>query len=474
MAENEIFISQLKEGLNQKTEWFNSIRLQELLVQYRILQSCTKNLYDALIKKSLIIPDPYRLDKKIQDITVPETSSFTDNEASSVLGTRFSEYELMLDYICTYIRFAVENLPIPKIKKLIELNKVFDWENLSPSNTKSNTHALAEAISQAKTNTQSVIISMITDCVEKNAEATIRINRILNELGTFQKELYKAELRKDLFEHPEFNKDKAYVSEDAELAEIKRLYTKVMGKKPFYSDLVKEIIQEDLAPNKEMLREDVLRKLSIPKAAPVAKKKSTGPNFKEMIMSAVMAVAAMAPTIQQLKAKLANNFELVFKKDKNFMAKLAAALRKAFHLKEPIQICTIKVEDQRTGSAHNEKIIVNEFMNEVVKKERIYGSIAVKGPEYEKIDAASEDAILAFVNKQISEVQTLFTKMNALDAFFKSAVDSEYSSKIKGMQIELSALRNSIINANKKRGEYSAAVEEAEQMKRLGITKYDE
>ena len=37
------------------------------------------------------------------------------------------------------------------------------------------------------------------------------------------------------------------------------------------------------------------------------------------------------------------------------------------------------------------------------------------------------------------------------------------------MQIELSALRNSIINANKKRSEYASFKEESEQMKKLGI-----
>ena len=54
---------------------------------------------------------------------------------------------------------------------------------------------------------------------------------MLNELGVFQRELYKGELRKDLFEHPDFNKAKAAESAEAELAEIKRLYAKVTGKK---------------------------------------------------------------------------------------------------------------------------------------------------------------------------------------------------------------------------------------------------
>ena len=43
--------------------------------------------------------------------------------------------------------------------------------------------------------------------------------------------------------------------------------------------------------------------------------------------------------------------------------------------------------------------------------------------------------------------------------------------KIKGMQIELSALRNTIIAINKKRGDYISLKEEEEQMKKLGMAK---
>jgi len=41
--------------------------------------------------------------------------------------------------------------------------------------------------------------------------------------------------------------------------------------------------------------------------------------------------------------------------------------------------------------------------------------------------------------------------------------------RIKGLKIDLEALRNSIINVNKKRGEYVSIREEAEQLKKLGI-----
>lgn len=473
MAENENFLAKLQEALAKKSEWFDTVRLPEIQEQYRILQTCTKNLFEALVKKSLIIPDPYRKDKKIQEVQVPENTSFTDNEASSVLGDRFSTYEAMLDFICTYYRFTVESLTIPKIKKLLDLNATFEWDNLSPSNAKSNTKALAEAIAQSKNNTPGVIISMITDSCEKNEAAVTSINRGLNELGNYQKELYKAELRKDLFEHPEFNKEKAYASQEAELEEIKRVYPKVMGKKPFYSDLIKEIVQEDLAPNKQILQDTLLKSLEI-KAAPKAKKVVQGNNNHELIMGAVLALSAISPTITQLKGKLQFNFDLVFKNEKNFWVKLVMKIRKSFHLKEPERIVSVTVSDAKTGAVRLEKVKVNDFLIELTKKERIYAAIATRGSDYERINNSSDEAILNFVNKQISECQSLFTRINSLDAYFKGAVDIMMQSKVKGMQIELSALRNSIINVNKKRGDYASAIEEAEQMKKLGITEQND
>ena len=90
--------------------------------------------------------------------------------------------------------------------------------------------------------------------------------------------------------------------------------------------------------------------------------------------------------------------------------------------------------------------------------------------EYNKIASSSEEAILTFVNKQIYEMQSLYSVVNALDSYFKNNVETELRPKVRGMQIELSSFRNSIVNANKKRGEYASFKEESEQMEKLGIT----
>lgn len=470
MEENN-YTTELKAALSQKQEWFNTVALQDLLLEYRLLHTCVKNLYEAFLKKSLIVPDPYRLDKRISDIVLPETTPFAENEISKVFGARFSDYETMLDFICTYFRFTVDNLTIPKVKKLLDFNAVFEWDNISTNNAKMNTRALAMTISNAKVGAAPVVQSLINDSVNKSSQSIVKINKILNELGVFQRELYKGELRKDLIEHPDFDKSKAFSSAEAEFAEIKRLYAKVFGKKTFYNDLVNEIVEEDLGPDKEKKQAAVLAKLTIRNENKTTEKKHVGPDSKELIMTTVLAIGGFAPTLIQLHSKLFENFELLYTKRDSFFKKLADAFKKAFHLKEKERICAIKIKDPKTGSEKEEKIKVKEFLADIAKKARIYNGIGTKGTEYSKIESSNEEVILTFINKQISEVQSLFTLINALDVHFKTNVDILLRPKVKGVQIELSALRNSLITANKKRGEYISFKEENEQMTKLGMDK---
>ena len=468
--EEEKFRAELQQALSAKQEWYNSECLQELLSQYRLMHSCVKNLYECFVKKSLIVPDPYRLDKKISAITVPESTPFAESDISNIFGTRFSDYETMLDYICTYFRFSTENLSLANVKKLLDFNSVFEWDDLSMNNAKMNTRALAITINHAKTGAPNVVQSMINDSVSKCSQSSKLIGKMLNELGVFQRELYKGGLRKDLFEHPDFDRAKAAESAENELAEIKRLYSKVTGKKNFYADLVNEIIEEDHGPNKEAKQAAVLEKLAIKNSAKTEAKKKAGPDTKEMLMQAVLAIGACAPTLIQLHSKLRENFDVLFAKKASFWNKLKALLAKAFNLKEKERVCQVPVKDTKTGVERIQKLNVSEFMSGLAKKERVYNGIGAKGNEYQRIEAANEDAILGFVNKQISELQSDFVVINSLDAYFKKEVHAEFKAKVKGMQIELSALRNSIINANKKRGEYASFKEEAEQMRKLGIS----
>jgi len=469
MEEVDNFKEALQGAIVKKQEYYNSEFLQKVLGNYRLLHAIVRNLFDMLSKKSLIIPDPYRLDKRITDIVLPDSEPFPEGDIPKELGLRFSDYELVLDFICTYFRFTVDNLSITKVKKLMDFNGAFEWDDLSPNNVKTNTKYLALVLGNARNSGQQVVISMIADAVQKSGSVIQELNAQLNEVAIFMKELYKCEVRKCIFDNPSFN-SASVTSAETELAEIKRLFPKTLGKKPFYNDLIGEILQEDFGSDKEKRRAQVLKRLEIVIEQKKETNKKKGPDSRAILMDSVFAVGGLAPTIQTINAKLEEDFKLLFAKKKSFFGAIKKAFKKAFKLKDKELTCDVVIKDPKTEAERIEKIKVNEFLNNLAQKERIYNGISNRGNEFTKITSATEESILNFVTKQLSEAKSLFSIVNALDIHFKKEVDILNRPKLKGLQIELSALRNSIVAINKKRGEYISVKEELDQMKKLGIS----
>lgn len=469
MDEHSDYLAKLQTLIIQKTEWYNTQEFPHILEKYRILYTCVKNIYDQLIQKQIITEDPYKLDRKISEIQAPDGSPFNESERNLIMGTRFSEYETMLDFVCTYIRFSVETTTLPKIKKLQELNATFGWEDLSSNSASPNTRGLAMLINELRTSAPQIVQSLLTDYMNKCAQYTNDINQDLNKIIRFQREIYKTTIRKNLLEHPSFNRTKAFENADSMLAEIKRVFSDVMGKKtPFYTELINEVIAEDTAPNKESLRENVLASLQIKETNVKEKKKTV--DTRAILMAAVTVLGALAPTYQTILSKLEDNVKLIQEGNNSFFAKLRATFRKLFHIGPKEVKITIAQQDPVTKRKVNREVRINELLEDMNKKNRIYNGISSNGPEIGKIAAASDSQVSNFLGKQISENQNLYNLLLSLDEYFKTSVPAQNKFRVKGMKIDLDTMRNTIINANKKRGEYQAILEEAEQMRKLGIS----
>ena len=66
------FNKKLFELAEAKKNWYDTEEMIKILEEYRNLLGVINNLINLLEKKGLIQPDPYKLDKKISDIAVPE------------------------------------------------------------------------------------------------------------------------------------------------------------------------------------------------------------------------------------------------------------------------------------------------------------------------------------------------------------------------------------------------------------------
>lgn len=467
--ENSNFTDKLVAAVDTKTKFFDESVLPQVLEDYRLLHSCVKNITDFLLKKSIITPDPYKKDKKISDIIPPENTPFTDAERSVILGTRISDYDSTLDFLCNYYKFSVSHLTLPNIRKLIDLNSAILWNSFSVNSQNFNTRVLATVLTGAKQKTEALTLNQINDSVSKAGKAIISINKVLKELTDFQREVYKCSIRVGVYNNPGFDSKKAAESSANELAQIKKLFTPVMGKMAFYSELIDEIINENHSPNKEQLQNALLEKLAV--TANNNNKKEEKINTKELILTSLRVFGAMPGQILQAKEKLMENHNTLESEHNSFMDKLKKLLRKAFNLEEKPVFYTIVITDSATDTRHSEKVNFNQFISELDLRARKLNSVGIrKGVAYERFAQSPEEKILEYVNQQISESQTLLKLLNGFDDFFKREASPENKNKIKGLQMEITSLKNSVIKANQHRSEYTSYIEEEAQLRKLGIT----
>ena len=461
------FSQSVVEAVEAKAEWYDREALPAVLENYRLLHTCVKNIFDFLAKKSLIVPDPYKLDKKLSDIQVPEGEPFSENERATVIGIRLSDYESNIDFVCNYYKFSISNLSLPSIKKLVDLNNTFLWTAFSPNSQKPNTRALAELVIKGRQNLDALTGSMVSDSISKGAQALADINQALKEIAEFQKEYYKAQIRKNVFMHPGYDASAAS-SPEGELAQIKKHFTSAMGKVPFYNELIDEIVREDHAPDKADLQAAVLAKLNV--EADERKKKEVAVDTKEVILGAVRILGAMSPQIEAARQKLNENHELLQSEHNSLINRLKRLFYRAFNIQEKPIFYSILISDAATESKRREKINFQQFSSEIGARARRFTAVGAKGaPGFERMAGQPEEKILEFVSAQLAESGRMLKILAGLDDFFKQAVASGNKSKVKGIKMEITSIKNTVVKANQVRAEYAAYVEEAEQMKKLGI-----
>lgn len=142
-----------------------------------------------------------------------------------------------------------------------------------------------------------------------------------------------------------------------------------------------------------------------------------------------------------------------------------------FNLPEPELIYKFIITDPKKGTKSSRDIDIRVFNGNILRKSKFYAALSNKnGPEFHKVKTFDETSILDFTNKNIMENQEILTLLDAADEYFKVTVPTSERSKIKGLKMDLITVKNVVVKAVQKRGEYSAYIEEQEQMKKLGIT----
>ena len=468
-ADNEDFNAKIIKAVDDKVSWFNSTVLPKVQEGYRNHLIFVKNLTNALQRRSLITPDPYQNDKKITDVGPIDDAPFNDAERATQLGIRLGQYENMVDFICTYVKFSVEQLPTAKIKKLVDFNGSFSWDALNPESARQNTKALGAALMELKTTTQGggPAMSMLFDSIAKTSKDMEEMSRELKSVGAFQKERYKGEIRKEIVSKlgPDVRGNASALME-----EIKKQMPTALPRRPFSADIVEELVKEESAPNKDELRSKLLQHLKVQEMP--TEKAEESVNVHEIIMGAVLSLGSMSDQYNIVMGKVVTNHDILASEDKGFKQKLGRFFRRLFGMAEPQVEYEVIINKKGTDEKQREIINYNSFMAAFSKRIKFYTSLSsTDSPNYQKMNSQADDYVFNWVNKQMTENGRLQVLLGALDEYFKANTSGVNRAKIKGIKMELTTLKNVLVKVNQLRSEYASYVEEAEQMKKLGITK---
>jgi len=459
MAENDGYIQTLAEVLRARADWLERSELPKLKDELRGYHTGFASLYNIYLKKGLINEDPYKAEAKIGELEIPNSKPFPDIEKLEQLTQRLANYDNQLDFLVNFYQFSVEFLTLDRIKRILGLVKYIDWVQLSPDSQNPMTKALAEMTNQIKVGSDPLTMSVITESLVHLNKSFNPIMGFLKILTEYQRETYKLELR---------NVTAGMSPADAaNIQAIRKKFAAIKSGKPFYPDLVEEVIREDYSKEGPELRDAVLKKLQIAEEKPKIVKAQV--SFKSILIDGILGLGSTVPSLSEMLVKLDENIVILENVQKGFIQMLKKIIQQMLKREPDPVVFDVEYIDPVKGIPVNEKVDFGSFRNDVERKIRTLSPMASRGGAATKLEAMQEEQLVGFLERNIRELQNLHKTLNGLDDFFKGEAPREIRDKIKGIKPELGAMKNAIVRANAKRHEYGAQKEEEEQLKRLGV-----
>ena len=461
MSDND-FLTQLKEALDSRKDWFDRVELPKLKEEFRKFHNAVSSLYALFSKKGFIIEDPYKNETKLGDLEVPSVGTISDSNKRDLLGRQLSSLDNELDFLVNFYEFSTSSFTQEKLKIIVALVKYIDWLHLTPDGVNSTTQAVSEIISNIRHGINDPISTqLLTDSLAVLASTTKTIINTLKLLSDFNREFYKYELRANI--------TSSMSAEEATALNIKKRLGSSKNGLPFYAELVDELIKEDYSANSKSLRETVLQQLSVEMGS-VKKDTKTPRSFKPLLIEGLNCIGSAGANLAEIIEKINENRDLLENQNKGIWTKIKKLFAQISNKDAEPTIYDLEYVDPVKGIHVREKLNFNIFCAMLSKKMTILNAIAPRGSAVKKLDGMNEEQLIELFQRNLNDVQNFHKTLNGLDDYFKNAAQKSTRPKIKGIKPELSALKNTITKANGKFQDYNAKKEETEQFKKLGIS----
>jgi len=468
MAEEQTFVHRLENALEAKRASLERNELVRLKESWKLFQASFHGISNVLLKKGVIHEDPYKYEMKISDVQNPPDAPFLESERAEQMSLRISQFEAYAEFLINYYQFDTDFLSIGRIKRLLSFVKYFNFTAFQETSTAPSTRGLAELVGLIRKGNDPMSSGILSEGIGQLERSTRDILAALKAVSEFQREAYKLETRSLVFPglsiEPSFGMD----HREEALRKVKAKFAEVAGDRPFYPELVSEILDEDCAPDGESRREELLRGLEVREEKKSSRSQTR--SYKTILLEGIRILAGSGTQLEDSVVKLASDSAVIESANRGFFTQLRKMVRKLFSSGEGKLVYEVPVVDPVTGEKASESIEFGSFVEEGTRKARLLSSLLQRnGPTMKRLEAALDDHVYKFLERNIEELQRLIRRLNALDDYFKAIFPAEEKAKFRGIKSEITTIKNCIIKANQKKHEFHSQVEEEEQLRRLGV-----
>lgn len=459
----------LEERLLAKAESLDRVELPKLKEEFKLFQTAFQGIHSLLLRKGLIQEDPYKFEMKISEVQTPPESPFGETEKNEQISIRLSQFDSYLDFLNNYYQFSVEFLTMGRIKRLINFVKYFNFLQFSETSNQLNTRCFAELAGLIKKGSDQLSTGILTESLLTLEKASRDIFLILKNLTLYHKERYKLDIRQLVLPGLSLEREHVITHQEEAIRAIKRRFAETAGNRPFYPELIAEILVEDYTSDGEARKDDILKQMQV--KAEKRTDSTEAKNFKAIVLDGARVLAGSGYQLEESIRKLRENAVLLESQDHSFLSQLRKMIRHLFNPAETPTIYTVEYADPITAEHKREEIDFTKFTEEVAKRGQTFSSLLSRNSQsWKRVSSAPEEQTYKFLEKGLEDLQRYYRKLTALDDYFKYVItDPDLKPRLRGIKVELATLKTSIVKANQKKHEYVARKEEIEQMRRLGI-----
>ena len=452
MSEKNLFDQELFNAINGCRETMRSEILPTLKADFSLFNSSFLSLYNILLKNRLIVEDAHRKSLKISDVQVPPKTQFPESKVKQEMTVRLSLYSSHLEFLISYCPFSLDYFTPKRLKTYVDFVRYIDWDNIRSGSSDFNTFHLSHLVATLDHHTRDLTSQIIDDAKNQLSKYSAKILINLKQISDFNREYYKYEVREQVISGMTFDVDEAKKSPDTIIDKIKTDFKIIFTTKPFYGDLVKEIIAESYGPNSSSLQENLISKLRSKKVQ--KKRKIIKDPYLYFLEKAIKTLNQNDSLLTESLMKLNASWSVAQNKKPSF----AERLLKLLGIIKPNakeKLCNLIYEDEATGTSRKKTV---SLVNFITAKKNLINNVNKLGIRFssskKNINPEEEEIIVEKLNSYIRTYIKTTKDLAAFDSYFKKNALPENKSRLKGIKIELSAIISNVGSTRKLRTEY--------------------